>query len=71
MAASHYITLLLDPKLEKATEEEEQKSRIVDLPFNVAQCLRSPEIEAMFEILKLKVDELRLDEARVLALLFI
>ncbi len=31
----------------------------------MARCLRSPEIEAMFKILKLRVDELRLDEARV------
>ncbi len=64
VAASHYITPLLYPKSEKATEEESRKSRILDLLFHMAQCLRSPEIEAMFEILKLRVDELRLVEAR-------
>ncbi len=63
MAASRYITLLLDP--EKATGEDGRKSRIADLLFNMARCLRSTEIEAMFEILKLMVDELRLVEARV------
>ncbi len=41
-----------------------RKSRIVDLLFNVAWCLRSPEIDAVFEIFKLSVDELRLVERR-------
>ncbi len=64
MAASHFITLLLDPKSEKATEEYGLTSRIVDLLFNVALCLRSPGIDAVFEIFKLRVDEFRLLEAR-------
>ncbi len=59
-----YITLLLDPKSEKATEEYCRKSRIVDLLFNVAWCLRSPKIDAVFAIFKLSVDELRLVETR-------
>ncbi len=50
--------------------------RIVHLFFNVARCLRSPEIEVMFEILKLGVNEFKLvearvDELRVVALIFI
>ncbi len=55
-----YITLLLDPKSVKATEEDGRKSRIADLLSNVTWCLRSPEIDAVFEIFKLSVDELRL-----------
>ncbi len=43
----YYITLLLDQKSEKPTWEEGQ-NRVVDLLFNVARCLRSPEIEAGF-----------------------
>ncbi len=31
----------------------------------MVRCLRSPEQEAVFDILKLKVDELRIVEARV------
>ncbi len=37
-----------------------ETSRIVDLLFNVAWCLRSPGIDAVFEIFKLRVDEFRL-----------
>ncbi len=33
--------------------------------FNGARRLRSPEIEALFEIFKLRVDELRLVETRI------
>ncbi len=48
----------------------------MDLLFNAAQCLRSPEREAMFEILKMRIDELRLvgarvDDWKVVAVLFI
>ncbi len=59
-----YITRLLDPKSEKATEEYGLASRIAELLFNVALCLRSPRIDAVFEIFKLRVDEFRLLEAR-------
>ncbi len=52
LSASHYITLLLDLKSEKTTEEKDRKSKIV------AQRLKSPEIEALVEILKLRVDGL-------------
>ncbi len=70
------MTLLLDPKLERSMEQESRKSRIVDLRFDVAWCLRSPEIEALIGILKLRAYELRLvetrfDEWRVVNLLLI
>ncbi len=61
-----YITLLLDPKSENSMEENGRKSRIADLPFNVAWCLRSPEIDAVFEISTLSVDELRGRESRLI-----
>ncbi len=59
-----YITLLLDPKSENATEENGRKSRIADLLFNVAWCLGSPEIDAVFEVFTLSVDEFSLVETR-------
>ncbi len=61
-----YITLLQDPKSENATEENGRKSRIADLLFNVAWCLRSPEIDAVFDIFTLSVDELRGRESRLI-----
>ncbi len=36
----------------------------MDLLFNVPWCLRSPEIDTVFEIFKLSVDELRLVDTR-------
>ncbi len=56
VAASCNITLLLNPTSEKTTEEEARKSRIADLLFNVARCLIRAEIEAMFEVLKLRAE---------------
>ncbi len=64
MVASYYITLVLDPKLQKATKEEGRNYRIVDLLFNVARCQKSPEVGTLFEILTLSVNELRLVETR-------
>ncbi len=60
MAASCYVNLLLDPKSENAAEEEDRQSKIADLLFNVAWCLKSAEIQAVFEIFKLRVGGLRL-----------
>ncbi len=44
--------------------ENGRKTRIADLLFNLAWCLRSPEIDAVFDISTLSVDEFRLLEAR-------
>ncbi len=37
----------------------------MDLRFNVTRCIRRPEMEAVFKILKLRVDESRLVDTRV------
>ncbi len=52
--ASCYITLLLDPKSEKATGEGVRKSRIADLLLSVAWYLRSPEIDEVLKIFKFR-----------------
>ncbi len=54
MEASCYITLLLDPKSEKATEEDGRTLRIADLRFNVAWYLRSPEIDEVLKTFKFR-----------------
>ncbi len=45
-------------------EARDNEPRKMELLFIVARCLRSPEIDAVFNISTLSVDELRLVETR-------
>ncbi len=47
-------------------ETRDDEPRKMDLPFIVARCLRSPEIDAVFDISTLSVDELRGRESRLI-----